>query len=44
MAFDEPKDSDQEQDVEGHKLSREVWSREGADDEDDVEGHKLSRE
>jgi len=44
MTSDEPKDlENEEKDVEGHKVSREVWSREGADEED-TEGHKVSRE
>jgi hypothetical protein len=44
MASDETKDlENQDTDVEGHKVSREVYAREGADD-DDTEGHKVSRE
>jgi hypothetical protein len=47
MASDETKDlENQDADVEGHKLSREVWAREGSDNDDneDTEGHKVSRE
>ena len=45
MEPEEKKDlENQDQDVEGHKVSREAWSRGDAADEDDVEGHKVSRE
>ena len=44
MTSDETRDlPNEEQDVEGHKVAREVWSREGADEED-TEGHKAARE
>jgi hypothetical protein len=42
--MNDEKDLEPQDDVEGHKLSREVWAQKGADDGDDVEGHKLSRE